>query len=192
MEESLNAIVDELLTRPLAINKYRTRAGQGVTQTFGVVNRRSLPPDYSRLCWKRPKLYKMLLDFGARFVPIPYTSITVNHNYRANPHRDKGNVGPSFLIGAGDYKGGTLRIYEGDLSGCHDISGRPLITDFSKALHGVEEFEGNRFSLVYYTARKAETLPLPTVLLQEGRYVFYRGEQPCNGLPHPLLGRKKS
>jgi hypothetical protein len=185
-------ILLELVRQPIPVNNYRNKAGSGRSQTFGVVNRRCLPPDYSRLCWQRPYLYKLLLDFGKKHVPadIPFTSITVNQNYRADKHRDKGNVGRSYLVSFGPYTGGELQIFEGDLSGCHNVR-TPIIADFSKVYHAVLPFTGDRYSLVYYVAKNSDGLPAPTVESVEGKWAFKRGDEVVAGLPHPLRGRKK-
>jgi hypothetical protein len=186
------ALIEELNRLPISINKYRLKAGEGRTQTFGAVNRRGQPIDYSRQCWLRPKLYGLLLEFAQRHVTIPFTSITVNQNYRAEPHYDKGNVGESYLVAFGDYEGGELEIHEGPLKGLHDVRGLPIVTDFSKVLHSVKPFTGTRYSLVFYNARGASSLPAPSVLFLNGRYWFKRGDSICTGLDHPLKGRKKT
>lgn len=190
-------IIDEIERKPIEINKYRDVAGSGRSQAFGIVNRRCLPPDYSRQCWLRPYLYKLLLDFGDTYVKdISWNAITVNQNYKADKHRDKGNVGKSFLVAFGDYEGGDLKIYEGDLSGNHDIRYKPIITDFNKVFHSVESFTGNRYSLVYYNFynTRLSVLPPPSVIYENKKYFFKRGDviiTQKNRLPHPLLNRKK-
>lgn len=171
-------ILEELERKPLAVNLYREKCGAGRSQAFGVVNKRCQPPDYSRQNWKRPFLYKLLLDFGRDYVTdISWNAITVNVNYQAAPHRDRGNVGPSFLVGCGEYEGGALLIHEGDLSGAHNIRHTPLITDFAAVLHSVAPWTGNRVSLVYYTLKGVGELPPPSVRQEGGRWHFYRGEQ---------------
>jgi len=189
--EDFALLLDELQRRPISLNKYRNVAGDGRSQAFGAVGRRCLSPDYSRNCWQRPYLYKLLLDFGQKHVKIPFTSITVNDNYKAAPHRDRGNIGESYLIGFGDYSGGELQIHEGDLSGCHNVRHRPLVTDFSKVLHSVQPWEGQRYSLVYYTSKNSSQLPTPSVRSVDGKWKFFRGEELCTGLAHPLKGRTK-
>jgi hypothetical protein len=198
-KEAFDAIYQELKRKPLDKNEYRYKSGSGISQAFGLVNKRSMPADYSRQCWLRPYLFKLLQEFGDQYVPreIPWTSITVNMNYKADKHRDRNNKGDSFLVGFGDYHKGKLLIHEGDLSGAHDIQYKPIITDFSKVLHSVEDFDGERFSLVYYTFAKKGIVPdLPPCSVREenGQYFFYRGEQKItkkNGLPHHLRGRSK-
>lgn len=176
--EAFAPILKELEHKPLPTNYSRSNSGEGKSQAFGLVNRRCLPPDYSRQCWKRPYLYKLLLDFGRDYVTdISWNAITVNQNYSAGPHYDKGNEGLSFLVGCGEYEGGALLIHEGDLSGSHSIRHVPLITSFGDTLHSVAPWTGNRVSLVYYTLRGAPLLPPPSVRHEDGKWYFYRGEE---------------
>ena len=191
-------ILQELQSRPLAVNMYRDKAGSGRSQSFGIVNRRCLPCDHSRQNWIRPKLFYHLQEFANKYVDISWTSITVNQSYKCQPHRDKGNFGDSFLVAFGDYQGGELVIHEGDLSGEHNIRYRPIKTDFSKVLHSVKDFTGERYSLVFYNLKttKMPTEPLPKgeAIFKDGKYLFKRGDQIITakeGLPHPLRNRKK-
>lgn len=192
-EEAFVEILKELERKPLPTNYYRKKAGEGRSQCLGVVNRRCLPPDYSRQCWLRPLLYKHLLDFGAKYVTdISWNAITVNVNYKAAAHRDKGNIGLSYLVACGDYQGGALQMMEGDLSGSYNIRHTPLIADFSTTLHSVAPWTGHRVSLVFYQLRNTPSLPPPSVVHQEGKWLFKRGEEVItSGLPHPLRNRKK-
>jgi hypothetical protein len=147
----------------------------------------------------RPKLLYHLQQFAATYVPIPWTSITVNQNFKCLPHRDKGNVGESFLVAFGDYQGGDLVIHEGDLSGSHPIGYTPIQTDFSKVLHSVTDFTGDRYSLVFYTLKTTrmpvEPLPKGEVVFENGQYLFKRGGAIITareGLPHPKRGQGRS
>ena len=184
-------IIKELERRPIENNKYRKKAGEGRSQTFGVVNRRCLAPDYSRQNWLRPYLFKLLMDYAKKHVKIEWNAITVNQNFRASAHRDRGNVGDSYLVAFGSFDNGELEIQEGDLKGIHDIKYKPLITDFSKVLHEVKEFAGNRYSLVFYQLSinkkfKDNVIPPCSVVEIDGHWVFKRGDEICEGLPHPL------
>lgn len=194
-ETAFADIIAELKKTPLYVNHYRLSSGVGRSQAFGIVNKRCMPPDYSRWCWKRPFLYKLLLDFAAKYVSVPFTSITVNQNYCAEPHRDKNNRGNSFLIAFGNYSGGELKIHEGELEGIHDICRKPIVADFSKITHSVLPFTGERFSLVFYTNKSHRrdcedyVFPNPSVQEENGCYYFYRGNEkilPSVGIPHPL------
>ena len=195
-EEAFSDIIKELERQPLAINEYRLKSGSGRSQAFGLVNRRNLPPDYSRNCWCRPYLYHLLLEFGKQYVDLSFNSITVNQNYKAEPHRDKNNKGDSYLVAFGSFSGGELEILEGDRTGVYNINRTPIKDDFSKILHSVKDFTGNRYSLVYYWFDN-KRLPLdipPASVKQEGdKYFFYRGDKKITrkeGLPHNLKGRK--
>ena len=194
--EAFSDIIKELERQPIALNEYRLKSGTGRSQAFGIVNRRNLPPDYSRNCWCRPYLYKLLLDFGSKYVDLPFNAITVNQNYKAEPHKDKNNKGNSFLVAFGDYTGGELEILEGERKGVYDINCKPLVDDFSKVLHCVKDFSGNRYSLVYYwfENKRLGDLPSGTVKQEGSKYYFYRGDKKItrkDGLPHNLKGRKK-
>jgi hypothetical protein len=197
-QDAFKEILEELQERPIPVNKYRDTAGTGRSQTFGLVNKRCQPVDWSRQCWIRPKLFYHLQEFAKTYVDISWTSITVNQNYRSLPHRDKGNYGDSFLVAFGSFSGGDLVIHEGDLSGTHNIWCKPIKTDFSKVLHSVEHFTGERYSLVFYnlktTRMPTEPLPKGEAVFENGKYVFKRGGKiitPKEGLSHPLRGRKK-
>jgi len=198
-KEAFAEILQELQERPIAVNKYRDVAGSGRSQTFGLVNRRCLPVDWSRQCWIRPKLFYHLQEFAKTYVDISWTSITLNQSYKCQPHRDKGNYGESFLVAFGDYQGGCLAIHEGDLSGEHNIRYRPIKTDFSKVLHSVKDFTGERYSLVFYNLKATkmpdEPLPKGEAVFEDGKYLFKRGGKTITakeGLSHPLRGRKKA
>ena len=197
-EEAFAPLLEELRRQPIGINKYRTRAGEGRSLAWGICGKRCMPPDYSRNCWMRPYLYKLLLDFADKYVDIPFNAITVNENYVAAPHYDKNNLGESFLVAFGDYQGGALKIHEGEKEGVWDIRHKPIVHDFSQALHSVEPFTGHRYSLVFYlydNPRFVLDVPPPSVVEIDGKWVFKRGDQIITrkeGLPHPLKGRKKS
>jgi hypothetical protein len=182
--------LEELTAKPLTVNRYRNVAGEGRTQSFGVVGRRCLKPDYSRQNWFRPYLFKLLQDFADQYVDISWNAVTVNQNYRAGPHYDKHNVGDSFLVAFGEYTHGELEIHEGEYLGLHNVRHKPIKMDFSKVLHSVKNFEGNRFSLVFYWYDlRGATLPPCSVREENGKWEFYRGEERIDkktGLPHPL------
>ena len=192
--DAFKTIIEELVKRPLQINEFRKKVGDGRSQTFGLVHRRSAPVDFSRLCWKRTYLYSLLLEFAAKYVEIPWTSITLNQNYKAGPHFDKHNVGPSFLVAFGDFTGGDLKVHTaGEWQGLHDVRHKPLIMDFTTNLHSVEDFEGDRYSLVFYQIQKIPPgVPAGSVKIDAGKLFFFRGEEKItDGLPHVLKGRKK-
>jgi hypothetical protein len=66
--EEFQPILNELQRKPL----------KGRSFTFGITTKRTGTPDYSRLCWMRPRLYKLLLDFAEKHVKIPHTTCVLN------------------------------------------------------------------------------------------------------------------
>ena len=188
--EAFTEIVEELTRQPITLNRYRNIAGEGRSQTFGVVGRRCLKPDYSRQNWLRPYLFKLLCEFGHRYVDISWNAITVNQNYRAGPHYDKNNVGESYLVAFGNFTGGELELHKEEGLELLDIRHKPVRMDFSKVLHSVSGFEGQRFSLVFYWYDlKGAELPPCSVKEVNGKWQFFRGEEMITkkkGLPHPL------
>lgn len=89
------------------------------------------------------KLKELMKDHDPEF---EFTSITINKNFLCEPHKDKGNVGNSYIIGFGDYSDGELNI-EGVK---HDIKYKFLKFDGCKSTHFVEPFEGNRYTAVFF------------------------------------------
>jgi len=192
--DAFDAIIAELERKPLRKNTERQTSGVGQSQAFHIVNRRLCPPDYSRNNWQRAYLYKLILDFAQKYVDVPWNGIMLNQNYKADPHRDRGNVGVSYLIAFGNYTGGQLKISEGPNAGLYDINCKPIKEDFSKVLHSVEPFEGNRYSLVFYTLRREvpSNVPPASVVFASDTWRFKRGEEFCTRLmDHPLIGRKR-
>ena len=112
--DAFDSIMAETNRRPLLHNRFRKQAGLGRSQTFGIVNKRSKPPDYSSISRDRPHLYinKLLLDFADPESHLPkgitYNAITINQNYQRSRHIDKGSSGGSLLVGFSDYEGGEI------------------------------------------------------------------------------------
>jgi len=95
-----------------------------------------------------------------------FNGINVNSNYAGRVHRDANNEGPSSIKALGKFTGGKLRYWPGDVqrprppvetlkskdSVVMDI--KPKFTLFDgNCAHGVEQFKGERFSLVFFTSK---------------------------------------
>lgn len=118
-------------------------------------------PDVIRLLglWLRQQRPKELpMDF-------PFTSININRGYAGRLHRDANNFGPSMIRALGNFKGGELNYWPSDKKSgpLEALSKKPDISvDISKNLlmfdgnrgHSVNNFMGERFSLVFFTARE--------------------------------------
>ena len=95
--------------------------------------------------------------------PFPFTSVCVNSGFSAKLHRDGSSVGPSLLRALGSVEaGGRLRYFPEDTGALpltedsfkdvvvHDPMQSWILMN-GKHAHSVEEFEGTRFSVVFYT-----------------------------------------
>lgn len=127
------------------------------------------------------KSHEWLARFLSSFVQkshpdFEFTSIQVNKNYASRAHVDKNNLGESLIIGLGDYTGGEVWVHDetGDvpfkldesiscmyhyeegatyLGSVLDPRGRWSCFNGNR-LHFTKPFEGERFSLVYYTCSR--------------------------------------
>jgi hypothetical protein len=194
----LQDIESELGRRPLEINKYRTLSGIGRSVAFGIVSKRSMPPDLSRSNWNRPYLAFLLEKYGRTLIDFEYTSITVNQNYKSAPHRDKGNEGPTYIIAFGNFTGGELRVENMENQ---DIQSSGFIFNGATQLHSTCDWIGERFSLVFYKAKRAPlveylAMPIPIVLKGKQSYQLhgfgiFKDNVRITSLPHPLTGRRR-
>jgi hypothetical protein len=195
-------IMEYLMSHRLNTNKYRVKVGEGQSQCFGIVSKRSQAPDLSRQSWLHPKLHHLLMQFAEIYVKpyVSFTSIQVNVNYPCKPHKDISNVGDSYIVAFGDYRGGQLCIEDAN----YNIDRRGLLFNGSEHLHWTREWTGNRISLVFHTLKPRfpmlRQLSDYTAVEHEGvwkiRYLNDAGETVFltskNGLPHPLKGRIKN
>jgi len=109
-------------------------------------------------------LNKYLTDrLPKELASFTWTSLNLNCNYAARLHRDGNNFGPSFIKAFGNFTGGELNYWPEDnrkLDRLEDLRGGDKVQmDLKKGLglfngncgHSVEKFDGERFSVVYFT-----------------------------------------
>lgn len=133
-----------------------------------------------------PELSRRAFDLERVLMPgrLPSSTIAVSRHAESPPHID--SVGgaehrTSLIVALGAYTGGEL-VVEGAL---HDIRYKPL--EFSGWTHGhwTLPFEGERFSLVWFTPQGCEAAPgfTYTSLLGTRLEVIGSGEGITNGTP---------
>ena len=144
--EDFTAIIAELNRKPLAINPDRFVAGPGRSQAFGVIRRWSYRPWLSRNTWLHSELWKLLLEFAAKFDLTSYDAIQINDDYKSAPHRDKGNEGLSYIVAFGDFDGGHLNVSGTD----YDIKLKGHLFNGSEEEHFTRPWSGHRYSLVFF------------------------------------------
>tara|TARA_R110000796_G_scaffold156778_4_gene273564 strand:+ start:402 stop:962 length:561 start_codon:yes stop_codon:yes gene_type:complete len=96
-----------------------------------------------------PDLELLLKEFFQLYCPekkFKWTELQLNKNFQIQPHRDKGNVGESYIIGFGDYGNGQLKV-ENELI---DIKDKFYKFDGTNKTHSTLPFKGNRYSIVYF------------------------------------------
>jgi putative NADH-flavin reductase len=71
-----------------------------------------------------------------------YQGITLNHNVKAKKHIDKKNVGPSVIVGLGDYSGGEIRVWDKDGQNPRDfpLKDKPLMFNGGLLAHETQPF----------------------------------------------------
>ena len=145
------------------LKKFKIKKSVGGSITYGFVKFGYMSKTKSRkfceenkmyesvLLTERPELLEVFSEFrDIYFKDFEFNSIQLNKNYALGRHRDKGNCGESVLVACGDYSGGaTVVEYENQIKK-YDARLKPIIFDGCKYYHYVEEFVGNRYSLVFY------------------------------------------
>ena len=100
-------------------------------------------------------MYPEYQDIFEEFVKLHYgdfkfNQIIINRDFKITRHIDAKNVGESIIIGLGDYQEGKLVVeLENEIKKI-DIKNKFYKFDGSKYYHFVEQFKGNRYSLVFY------------------------------------------
>jgi len=133
------------------------------TGTYGMTPPTTRYPNFPRLMNKWLKDNMIPLPQGAKMV---WTAINVNANYAAVRHRDQNNEGLSIIRAFGAFKGGKLRYWPHDKKAkgrakvealqekdCikFDLKKTTALFDGNRA-HEVEEFEGERYSIVFFSS----------------------------------------
>jgi hypothetical protein len=70
--------------------------------------------------------------------------------FACKKHIDKNNVGPSYSIALGDFEGGELEVDDGEYIYTYESQNR-FVKFNGRNEHWVLPFEGERYSLVYFT-----------------------------------------
>lgn len=202
-ESAFRDLMTHLTSKRIAMNRYRRGVGDGRSQAFGMVRKRSQAPDLSRQSWMDARLHYLLMKFALLNVPIPFTSVQVNDSYLCASHKDKHNAGDSYIVGFGPYTGGEL-VLKNPTDTDYNIRHRPILFNGAEIEHYTKQFTGRRFTLVFHTIVSPPKFPMVKKLddyeavvvdgawciawRQEGHPVRYLDKK--NGLPHPLKGRK--
>merc|ERR1712032_1596285 len=142
------------------------------SDTLGVIeNRADHQMIVTAACQGHENFVRLLSSWARKRSPdgmLPFTTISLNKNYAGRMHRDAGNIGPSFGLAVGTFKGGRLRYWAGDpqkgtRSACvEQVRDEPSIflnttkgaVFDGNCAHEVEPFDGERYSLIFFTLKK--------------------------------------
>ena len=142
------------------------------SDTLGLIRFRDATVEVSPPSLNYPFFTMALVRWMKARMPFDFacTSISVNKDYAGIIHRDAFNAGPSALLALGDFTGGELEYWPEDNRSvseprlrtefapfCCDAKKNSIIFDGCRA-HAVTPFEGNRFSLVFFTSGSWQNL----------------------------------
>jgi hypothetical protein len=103
---------------------------------------------------KYKNLYDLLKKYiSQEFPSFAYTSVQIARNMKTIPHKDKGNIGDSIIVGVGDYQGGELAILIDDVWTDINIKYTPIMFDGSAYTHKTNDFTGTRYTLTFFTCK---------------------------------------
>ena len=126
----------------------RFNSGKGRSQSMGILPRRNYGVGESRNNDSWPDILREARKLATIICPdLNYTTIMVNIDYTALPHKDKNNDGESVVVGFNDYTGGEL-VANGIE---YNIRHRPFRFRASETLHSVNPIlSGSRYSIVFF------------------------------------------
>ena len=136
--------------------------GRGKSQTMGIVEninekfkgKKDLDVfTLSKFTKENMILYEKIKLLG-EYYNFNFTSVQINKNFKCDRHKDSINMGNSMIIGLGDYKGGELTIEFENETKKINIKNKPFYFNGSKYFHWVEDFEGTRYSLVFFNIQR--------------------------------------
>lgn len=140
---------------PISLYYERKNSGSGRSQSIGILPRRNYGVGESR----NNDRYKDILNEARKLAKVicpdlNYTTIMLNQNYEAEPHRDRNNDGESCVVAFGDYEGGELKIHGVPGMDKFSLRYRSFRFHASDTTHSVESItSGTRYSIVFFRPR---------------------------------------
>jgi len=141
------------------------------SDTVGLVSEKTGKAHVSRMAKKYPNVTKLLNKYFSQETEdddFRWTSVTINSDFASKRHRDRSNQGPSAILALGHFTGGQLKVWkDDDRSGgvaslnaedAVEIDPREISYFDGRQAHETCEFKGRRVSMIWYTARNANTI----------------------------------
>ena len=158
-KELFKSLAELVARRPPRLSEKRQNSGYGRTQPYGILNRGKggLGIGWAANNEKQPKVWEEALKLAEIIVPenIKWTSMMLNMNYEAKPHKDINNIGESLVVAWGEYTGGELVTVADDGTETeYNIAYRPVYMDASKITHYVKPItSGTRYSIIFFRTK---------------------------------------
>jgi len=161
---------------------------QGITSkrtiVFGISHKRLYGQSFGAAAANRNRsdLWEVIKKIP---VPISYDCVQCNENCQSGPHKDKNNVGLSYILSIGDYEGGDLVIQSPDgTETAHALLGTPgLIFDGSNT-HYNTPHTGTKYSLIFYSIEPSASVKAkfgyPDAWREDTRYIEVMDGRPKN------------
>jgi len=109
----------------------------------------------TKLLSENPEIWVMLKEFQELyFSDFVFSGVQLNKNYLIPRHIDSANQGESVLVCCGTYTGGNTIVEIDDEEISMNGREKPIRFDGSKYYHWVSDFEGDRYSLVFFRDNK--------------------------------------
>jgi len=154
-------------TATARLEKFKIPRSQGGSVLIGYTYRGHLSKDKKRvwntkmkkfetkLMSERPDLWLYLEMFrDLYFRDFKFTGCQLNYNYKIPPHTDANNIGESVLVCCGDFTGGSTVVEKDGVLHYYDARKHPVIFDGSRYKHWVDDFKGDRYSIVFFNDSK--------------------------------------
>ena len=111
---------------------------------------------HSKLRTDYPYLQTIFEDFANHHLPkdFEWSQVVINKNFKSLKHIDAKNVGMSYIVGLGDYSGGELAVIRDNKETLVNIKYKPYGFNGSIYSHYTMEFQGDRYSIVFYKNNK--------------------------------------
>ena len=147
-ESVLAALETIVIPKTLRLNTKLHANDQKYGMCLGAIKTYGWGVRASKDCVSRPNFTNLLVRYMKQAKPdFKFTSIQVNKNYLSALHVDSNNMGPSFIVGFGNYVGGAV-WQQG--SGACDVKNSFVDMD-GNIPHATLPFCGTRYTLVYFS-----------------------------------------
>jgi len=154
----IKAIKDSFPRGKLRSSDSRRNIGEknNRSQVFGILPLRCFGVGMSSFSSKYPLIFEAGMELGKYLcdpLGVKYTAFTLNESCLTTKHRDKNNIGPTLIVGFGEYSGGSLMVDNDGTDTSVDIKLKPYVMEASKITHWTSAFEGTRYSIVFFKPR---------------------------------------